>query len=68
MVSTENIPLTIVRVGLLFVEKREPAELGPREGASNILGFFIIKILLNITVFLLTKDLIFSMCSLITSA
>jgi len=46
------------RVGLLFVEKREPAELGRRfasqnvDPASGILGSFIMKKFLNITVFL----------------
>jgi hypothetical protein len=47
---SENIPLAIARVGLLFVEKREPAKLGRRslsanvDPASNILGSFIMLI------------------------
>ena len=56
-------------------EKGKPAELARQRRALDILGFFIVKKLSNITLFRpclpagrFTKDLIFSMCSPITSA
>ena len=54
-VRTENIPLTSLGSVFCSAEKGKPAELGRVGAASDILGFFIIKKLLSITLFRLHK-------------
>ncbi len=51
----ENVPPPSAGSVFCSVENREPSQLGRTEAASNMLGSFRIKVLLQGTVFLLHK-------------